>query len=137
MMQIEIERRKYTRPFLDMTPMIDVVFQLVLFFVLTSHAINEPVIKIVLPESKTAVDIDGATLTISVSSSAVFLEDREVAVEGLGAALKSRAAQEHATEVRIKADRRADIGRLVQVIDQVRMADMKNFAIVTEEAAGP
>lgn len=134
MVPLEIERRKYTRTYISIAPMVDVVFLLLLFFMLTSHLVQEPAIKIVLPESKTAAPIDNTILTLSVSSSrrSVFVRDREVDIDALSTALKNHIAQHDTSAVRIKTDRQVHVGRLVRVIDQVKLAGIRSFAIVTE-----
>jgi len=62
----------------DLTPMIDVIFQLILFFMVSTTFINNKALKVELPESETAqsVEITGITLSVDARGGMLFNDDR-------------------------------------------------------------
>jgi len=130
---MEIERRRYTKTYISIAPMIDVVFLLLLFFMLTSHLVQEPAIKINLPASKTALDPGEGLPTITVTRDRIiFWKQRPVDFEQLQQALAEHARTRNTPTLRIKADRDVHVGRLIRVVDAVQLAGIKSFSIVTE-----
>ena len=128
---MEFERRKHSHAHMDIAPLVDVVFLLLLFFMLTSHLIQEPTIKIKLPESKTAEMKNENISTITITKEGEFyFMGRRVDIKSLQVAIKSDLTDKDL--LRIKTDRGVNVGLLVSVIDEVRFAGVKSFSIVTE-----
>jgi len=118
---------------MDIAPLVDVVFLLLLFFMLTSHLIQEPAIKIRLPESKTAEAKNEAIKTVLITKDGgIYFMDRRVELKNLQLAIKEGLTDREREFLRIKADRHVNVGILVSVIDEVRFSGVKNFSIVTE-----
>ena len=129
---MEFERKRY-HVRLDIAPLVDVVLNLLLFFMLTSHFIQEPAIKIRLPESNTAEARDEGVKTILITKdSEIYLMNRKVDLGSLRQEIKFCATDVEKDVFRIKADRDVRVGFLVSVIDEVRFAGVKTFSIVTE-----
>ena len=82
---MRVSRRKGVQPSVDMTPMIDIVFQLILFFLVSTTFAVLPAISVNLPQSSTAqgAEIDSITITVEESGRMFFNED-EVTVLQLG-----------------------------------------------------
>jgi len=132
---MEFERRRYNHSYMNIAPLVDVVFLLLLFFMLTSRLIREPTLKVRLPESKTATTEQETIRTITITRRGkIFFMDREVRLKGLQRAVRESLTDRKKGSLRIKADRDADVGLLVNVIDEVRLAGIKDFSIVTEKA---
>lgn len=118
---------------MNIAPLVDVVFLLLLFFMLTSHLIQEPAIKINLPESKTAEAQNDQMKTILITKNAeIYFMDKRVDIENLQRAIMECATDIKKEFVRIKADQEADVGLLVKVIDEVKLSGITNFSIITE-----
>ena len=131
---MEFERRRYNHSYMNIAPLVDVVFLLLLFFMLTSRLIQEPAVKVRLPESKTATTEQETIKTITITRGGkIFFMDREVRLKGLQRAVRESLTNGEKGSLRIKADRDAGVGLLVNVIDEVRLAGIKDFSIVTEE----
>ncbi len=127
---MEIERKRNGNSFISIAPLIDIVFLLLLFFLLTSHLIQESSIEISLPESTTARAREDIRADIQITGEgAVYLAGIRTEVEGLGEAI-SRQMQTDA--ISIRADRTVDVGLLVEVIDQVRLSGIRDYSIITE-----
>jgi biopolymer transport protein ExbD len=130
---MEFERRRRNHTHLNIAPLVDVVFLLLLFFMLTSHFIQEPAINIRLPESRTAEVREEKVMTVLITRDGeiYFMEER-VGLKGLPIALKGYFHDSEKGSLRIKTDREVDVGLLVEVIDEVRLAGVRNFSIVTK-----
>jgi biopolymer transport protein ExbD len=130
---MEFERRRHNHAHMSIAPLVDVVFLLLLFFMLTSHLMQEPAIKIKLPESKTAEAQKDAIKTIYISKDGgIYFMDKRVDLNNLQMAIKEGVKDIQIDFIRIKADRESDVGILVSVIDEVRLSGIKNYSIATE-----
>ncbi len=130
---MEFERRRRRNGRVDLAPLVDIVFNLLLFFLITYSISLDPAIRVRLPESTTAESRADDPLTISLTrEGALFLDDRPVALEELSAAVQAGLGMLPERSVRIRADREAAVGLLVQVIDRVRTAGCAAFSVVTE-----
>jgi biopolymer transport protein ExbD/biopolymer transport protein TolR len=100
---------------------------------LTSHLIEEPAIKIRLPDSTTAESMREISRTISITKDGeIYFMDKKVDLKNLRAAIQESPLEREKGFLRIKADQEVDVGLLVSVIDEVRLAGVKTFSIVTE-----
>ena len=132
---MEFERKKYNHSHMDIAPLVDVVFLLLLFFMLTSHLIQEPTIRIKLPESKTAEAKDERVKTILITKDGeIYFMDKRVDLRNLQTAINADMKDVQTDFLRIKADRDAAVGTLISVIDEVRLTGVRNYSIVTERA---
>jgi len=130
---MEFERRRHNHAHMSIAPLVDVVFLLLLFFMLTSHLMQEPAIKIKLPESKTSEAQRDAIKTIYISKDGgIYFMDKRVDLNNLQMAIKEGVKDIQIDFIRIKADRESDVGILVSVIDEVRLSGIKNYSIATE-----
>lgn len=118
----------------DVTPLIDIIFQLVLFFMVSTTFVNAPGIEVDLPKSSSDTilrDQDDVNLWVT-SDGAVFLDEAPVSWDALKAALAGAASANPGTMVIIKADREVDHGRVVAVMDLARGLGLNRLAIATE-----
>jgi biopolymer transport protein ExbD len=130
---MEFERRRHSHQHIEIAPLVDVVFLLLLFFMLTSHLVQEPAVRIRLPESKTAEVKPEAVPTVYVSrEEKIYFQDRQVDLERLIPILKGLQEKAPNQPLRLKADREVNVGFLIKVIDEVRLAGVSNFSIMTE-----
>lgn len=118
---------------MNIAPLVDVVFLLLLFFMLTSHFVREPAIPIKLPVSRTAELSQETERTVTVTRTGeIYFMDRRVDLENLGVAVRETGMRTKDIFLRIKSDQEADVGLLVSVIDEVRLSGVEKFSIVTE-----
>ena len=79
----------------DMVPMIDVVFQLVIFFMISSTFIQVPGIALTLPESETAEQVTVSELIVTIADNeSVYLNDEQMTFEAADAVLKNYTPQQ-------------------------------------------
>jgi len=120
------------------TPLIDIIFQLVLFFMVSTTFVTSPGIQVDLPRSSAQTilrDRDDVNIWVT-SDGAVYVDDDAVDWTGLRAALESAAAANPSTLVIVKADEAVDHGRVVAVMDLARSFGLSRLAIATEAAVG-
>jgi len=107
----------------DLIPMIDVIFQLVVFFMVSSTFIITPGISLELPDSSTAEPVVISNLIVTiVSDDELYLNDERSSVSMLGEQLGSfsQSSSEDIQNVVIEGDRRASYSLMVEVLDILR-----------------
>jgi biopolymer transport protein ExbD len=121
-------------PVIDVTPMIDVVFQLLLFFMVTTTFISSPGIQVDLPRSSSEVVIsDKKDINIWMTNEgAVYADDTPVTTAELLELFARRARTDPNTMVVIKADQGVSHGRVVGIMDIARNQGLSKLAIATE-----
>lgn len=125
---IEFRRNRRRAAEVELTPLIDVVFQLLVFFLLTSAFISHT-IPMELPQAATGEQAH-ATLAVSIDRGGqVFLDAAPVSAEELRS--RVRAARESHADLRavIAADGRIEHAKVVRVIDILRQERISKFAI--------
>ncbi|MDH5484474.1 MAG: biopolymer transporter ExbD [Gammaproteobacteria bacterium] len=132
-MQFEGYRRSSHVP--NLTPLIDIVFLLLIFFMLTSHFVREEAINIELPKAETGEKLENNnTLEVVVRDDGVYLyENTEMDAVTLETVLRQQLSQRRDKVIRIKGDRAARLGNAVELIDLSRKAGAQGVDIVTEK----
>ncbi len=129
---MEFERGRHKHSHMDITPLVDIVFQLLLFFMLTSHFVKESAIRVKLPEAKSAAAESGMVNTLLITKeNDIYFMDKRVDRNNLQITIKSYIKGRENDFLKIKADRDVKVGILVSVIDEVRLSGVKNFSIIT------
>jgi len=126
------QRRQEER--VDVTPLIDIIFQLVIFFMVSTTFVNAPGIQVDLPRSSADTLIrDKEDINIWMTSGgAIFVERESVTWEQLQRMLTLSAGADPSTMVIIKADTDVDHGRVVGVMDLARSRGLTRLAIATD-----
>lgn len=116
---------------IDITPLIDMVFQLLIFFMLTSSFIMHSGIKVNLPKAVTAEPAREENLVIAISRENVLYLDKKVITNRELKGVFSRAKKDN-MPVLIMADQYASMGRVVEVWDMARDSGVEEVNIATE-----
>ena len=134
---MEFEGRKKINPQLNIAPLIDMVFLLLIFFMLSSNFVDQPGIKITLPTALTAkVQPTKEDIVIFISrDNKLYLNKQELSVEDLPDGLKGVVGRSKNKSVIIKADETIDLGLAVQVMDIAKKAGATGLIVAakTEE----
>jgi biopolymer transport protein ExbD len=123
---------------LDMTPMIDVVFNLLIFFLLTL-AFTRPIFEVDLPGAAHSRIEPEPTQPITVRltrDGQVFVEEASVPLEHLQRQLAHALAQDPQRPVVLQADRHSPFGRFIGVMDAAKGAGTDRLTIETTRTAG-
>ncbi|WP_300367767.1 biopolymer transporter ExbD [Brachyspira sp.] len=131
---MKFRRRFNIKSGIDLTPMIDIVFNLLVFFMVGSTIIDTPQIQISLPKSTSAVGAEkNETIVISISKEGQKYINGYL-VEDIDADLKKLANTEGESEkpVEIRSDEDVKTQILISVIDSVKNAGFTKLSIATE-----
>lgn len=131
-MQLRRKKRIESPP--DITPMIDVVFLLLIFFMISTTFINTPGIKITLPEATSdEIKTEKTTIRLAISNKGdVYIDDEKVSMEALGNIFASAAKEAKESIVIISADENASHGTVVKVMDSAKHSGITRLAIETQ-----
>ncbi len=120
---------------LDIAPLIDVVFLLLIFFMLTSNFVFQPGIKVHLPKAITSEVLSSENIVVTITGQdLLFLGDQPITVDDLLLKLKE-AARENKTLL-LRADTGASLGRVVEIWDLCRELNIAQINIATNQKPG-
>ena len=125
---------------LDMTPLIDVVLMLVIFFMLTTTFVLAPGIKVDLPKGSSVQRAQETDQVVVVTKEGdVYYRDERVDLATLQAALHQSQQEQPGLRVVIKADKNALHGRVVDIMDLAKTMGIERLAIATapKQAGSP
>lgn len=137
---MKIRRRPSPRAEINVAPLLDCIFLLLVFLLLTcSFSRREdpwPLgLRIALPTAESADDVDrDAVRVVLEESGRILLDDRAVTPEDLEAELRELVREEGPRPLLLVADREARIDTLTEVMDRGRRAGLRSAAIATREA---
>ncbi len=130
--------RKRRSALINVTSLIDVMFLLVLFFMLSSTFKNQPAINLVLPRSSTAQEVtDSPAIVYLTASGDVYLNDKPVAREQLRDALRQLQAGTGDDRIVLRADENASHGAVVGLIDIIKESGFTRVSLSARPPAGP
>ena len=117
----------------DLTPMLDVVFIMLIFFIVTASFVKESGIDVSRPSAATAVKQERGNILVAITeSNQIWIDRRQVDPRALRANIERLRAENPNGSVIIQADKKSENGLLVQVMDAARMAGVQNVAIAAE-----
>lgn len=118
---------------IPLTSLIDVVFLLLVYFLLTTNFMADEGIKVNLPRAQTAASALDPEVTVYVEESGkVYLEAAEIDVPALLGRLRTLLSERQDRIVVIKADRLAVVDRVVEVMDVAKAAGAHRLLLATE-----
>ena len=128
-------RRKREEPRVDLTPMVDVVFLLLIFFMISTTFVETPGISVQLPESSSQRDIQmPEELKVQLSLEGdIFIGEEQLSIDELRLRLAGYGTKAREMNFALYADREARHGRVVQIMDLAREAGFGKLAIATEQ----
>ncbi len=127
------EYRRKTSFGLNLTPLIDVVFLLLVFFMLTAHFVEERALDVDLPEAEAnAAEAEPPQVEIIITADGnLLLNGKKTEPEALEAGLRDALSTPGPGTVQLRGDRAAHLGLAVQVMDAARKVGAKSMDIVT------
>lgn len=115
---------------IDLTPMLDVVFIMLIFFIVTSSFIKESGIEVNRPQADTAAAQDKGNILIAVTADGqVWLDKQVVDVRSVRAHVQRMRQEQPEGVVVVQADQDARTGLVVQVMDQARLAGVDDVVL--------
>ncbi|MBR1537061.1 MAG: biopolymer transporter ExbD [Treponema sp.] len=134
---MKVQNRKKRGAGVDLTPMIDVVFQLILFFLVSTTFAILPAINVNLPESSTSQGAETAGITIIVQENGkMWFNDEQVSIKTLGERLsifdtEGRPKEEY--PVTLEADSNVTNGSIVKIFDVLRAEGFVSINLRTSD----
>lgn len=128
-------RKQNEEPRLDLTPMVDVVFLLLIFFMISTTFVESPGISIKLPESSSqTIDREPKEIKVYLSKEGeIFHRDKKISVDDFKSILAEYQADAERTTVLLLADQESRHGKVVTLMDLARDAGFVKLAIATEQ----
>lgn len=119
---------------IDMTPMLDVVFIMLIFFIVTASFVKEAGIDVNRPDAATAVQKDRANILIAISeNNEIWIDKRQVDVRAVQANIERLYAENPQGAVVIQADQESNTRALIKVMDAARSAGVYDVSVATDE----
>lgn len=120
---------------IDLTPMLDVVFIMLIFFIVTTSFVKESGVEIDRPESSAASPRPDAQVMVAITAEgAVWVDGQPVDAHRVGPEVAELVSAEGG--VVVQADRRSTTGLLVEVMDRIRDAGVDNVAVAATRGSG-
>ncbi|MCK5120478.1 MAG: biopolymer transporter ExbD [Methylomarinum sp.] len=118
---------------IDMTPMLDIVFIMLIFFIVTTSFVKESGIDVNRPTAQTATRKEQGNIIVSIKPNGdVWIDKRLVDIRAVRANVARLHAEQPLGSVVIAADKETKVKVLTQVMDQIRLAGIMNASIATE-----
>lgn len=118
----------------NLTPMLDVVFIMLIFFIVTASFVKESGIDINRPDAQTAEKKEQGNILVAISPNGqIWIDKRQVDVRALRANIERLKAENPQGAVVIQADKDSKNGLLVKVMDAARQAGIQNVSIAATE----
>ncbi|MEM0911626.1 MAG: biopolymer transporter ExbD [Pseudomonadota bacterium] len=119
---------------IDMTPMLDIVFIMLIFFIVTTVFVKQAGQEVNKPEGDTAVQYKNANIFIAITQDGdIWMDRRQIGEETVKANLEKLLLEQPTEVVFIQADEKAKHGLVVKVMDQVKAAGIDRVAYAVRE----
>jgi biopolymer transport protein ExbD len=130
---IRRRRNKREESTLDLTPMLDIVFIMLIFFIVTTSFIKESVIEVNRPNAETAERDQKGNILVAISeNNEIFIDRRKVDLRAIRPNIIRLKAENPEGSVIIQADKASQTGLLVEAMDQIRLAGVQEISIAAE-----
>ncbi len=119
---------------IDLTPMLDVVFILLIFFIVTASFVKEAGIEVNKPQAQSAVNKELANIFIAINEhDEIWIDKHKADVRSLRAIIERLYAENPQSSIVIQADKHSTNEKLVMVMDAARQAGIYNIAIAADQ----
>ena len=118
---------------INITPMLDIVFIMLIFFIVTTSFTKETGAVITKPEAEQAISLRNGTILIGVKpNDDIWMSKRLIELREVRSMVEQARAENPKGSVVIVADKDSRIGTVTRVMDQVKMAGVQGIAISAE-----
>ncbi len=119
---------------LDLTPMMDIVFIMLIFFIVTTSFVKETGVEVNRPNAATAVRDERGNILIAITANdEIWIDKRMIDLRSVRANVERLKAENPEGSVIIQADKASKTGFLVETMDQVRLAGVQNVSIAASQ----
>lgn len=118
---------------IDMTPMLDIVFIMLIFFIVTTSFVKESGIEVNSPSAATSTKKEKANILIGISETGdIWIDKRRIDIRSVRANVEKLHAENPEGSVVIQSDKNSNTGTLIKVMDQVKLAGIKAISIAAK-----
>ena len=118
---------------IDITPMLDIVFIMLIFFIVTTSFVKETGVEVNRPNAATAVRDERGNILIAITANdEIWIDKRMIYLRSVRANVERLKAENPEGSVIIQADKASKTGFLVETMDQVRLAGVQNISIAAK-----
>ncbi len=130
---MRLSEKKKKKPIINITSLIDVLFLLLIFIMVSSTFLEEPGMKLDLPEAQSAEIGEKKEITIYITDAGeIFLNNDPVSLDQLKSVLDTLKADLQENGLTLKADAQATHGLVVEVMDIARQVGVKKLIVATQ-----
>lgn len=131
---MEFEGRSRIHTHLDIAPLIDIVFLLLVFFMLTSTYLVPEAIELDLPESSSASVMEPTPITVLLDQTGqLALNGELIKLDKLRMAIETLLNEDADSAITLKSDAHTEVQQLLKVMDEIRAAGGSNVALATTQ----
>ncbi len=121
---------------INITPMLDIVFIMLIFFIVTTSFVKETGIDVDRPPANTAEPKPRGNIMIAVNANGqIWMEKRQVEMGQIRFMVENAKAENPESSVIIITDKEAPTGKLIDLMDQVRLGGVNIISVAAEEGA--
>jgi len=133
-MRLGRRQHKQEEAQIDLTSMLDIVFIMLIFFIVTSSFVRESGVEVNRPQASNVVSQKDAGIFVAITSANdIYIDKRMVDVERVEATLEHLLLDKPEASLVIQADEHAYSGTVVKVMDAAKGAGVKNIALAAEK----
>lgn len=119
---------------IDLSPLIDCVFILLIFFIVTTTFVEETGVEVDKPQAASASALEKTSILIAVTADgAVVFGGQDIGISGVQPLVKRMTSQEEMPVI-VQVDKSAQAGLFVRVIDEAKLAGAKKVSVATARA---
>ena len=133
-MSLKHRHKKHDETEIDITPMLDVVFIMLIFFIVATSFVKESGIEVASPSSSSSVKSDKGNIVIELDSSGTILVNKKaVSLEAVRPNVERLLAELPEASVILAAQKGSRINDLVVIVDQAKMAGAAQVSLASTE----
>lgn len=119
---------------INMTPLIDMVFILLIFFIITTSFVKESGVDVQRPTANTAERKENVSVVVGIDpEGTVWLDGKSIDIRSVRAWMERFVAETPEGVVVVAADRKTESGVLIRVLDACREAEVKNVSVAARK----
>jgi len=122
---------------IDMSPLIDCVFILLIFFIVTTVFVEETGVEVDKPQAASSIQLEKNSILIAITASGqVVYGGQDIGVHGVAPLVERNVRADENIPVIIQADENAVSGKLVEVVGEAKLGGAKNVSLATRMKKG-
>jgi biopolymer transport protein ExbD len=130
---MQLHEKKRHKVIINITSLIDVLFLLLIFFMISSTFVEQPGMKLELPESKSAITEKIKDLVLQINADGTMtLNDETISLENLEDMFKQILPKLEEKSLVLKADKTVPHGTVVKVMDLAKLGGLEKLIIATQ-----